>query len=457
MTSDDKLPNPSPNLLSIKASEGLKGETDHKYNNLSINLMLNVKAQNPEGVPVPKTNNLLPPLTISRRIQPLHPYNNQEPKNITYKQDQTFQTIQTIQASQTSSPSTFYPKLQAEPVNVLQTTPYAPAVHVGYQQHPPFHPFQSFIGQSGLGSHSGPREYIPVSAPVSTLGQAPYLQLGQQDINSVQIPYQHIGQPLEHQTHLALELDPLKEYKSGRRFRRRYNQIVRKYSCASPGCTKSYGSLNHLNTHIVTKKHGYRKSKADFQPHNYLEENSTPSQYYGETHSLPIYQPPISYPSDYNSGNYWYHPQQNGQPPPPPPQNGQSYPQPALPVGVRIPNSNGAPGYIYYPPGYSQPPSIGPGVMTSPMPGQLHQQQRPSLPPKQTYSVYSPMQQGLQQNYLQPQGIFYGSHTPPPPISTHPIQPPPKAKSAAEPLLQNSSNESLREDSNTSTNGSSSR
>lgn len=39
----------------------------------------------------------------------------------------------------------------------------------------------------------------------------------------------------------------------GRRFRRRYNQILRKYMCSFPGCSKSYGSLNHLNTHIVSK------------------------------------------------------------------------------------------------------------------------------------------------------------------------------------------------------------
>lgn len=50
-----------------------------------------------------------------------------------------------------------------------------------------------------------------------------------------------------------------------RRFRRRYYQIYRKYKCSFAGCTKSYGSLNHLNTHIVTKKHGLRKSKQDFK------------------------------------------------------------------------------------------------------------------------------------------------------------------------------------------------
>lgn len=69
------------------------------------------------------------------------------------------------------------------------------------------------------------------------------------------------------------------DIKPGRRFRRRYNQIVRHYSCSYPGCSKSYGSLNHLNTHIVTKKHGQRKSKSDFQS----EDNH-----------------------EYNSGNYWH-------------------------------------------------------------------------------------------------------------------------------------------------------
>ncbi|KAI5967814.1 uncharacterized protein KGF55_000046 [Candida pseudojiufengensis] len=56
-----------------------------------------------------------------------------------------------------------------------------------------------------------------------------------------------------------------KENNKGRRFRRRYNQINRRFPCSYPNCMKSYGSLNHLNTHIVSKKHGHRKAKADFQ------------------------------------------------------------------------------------------------------------------------------------------------------------------------------------------------
>lgn len=62
-----------------------------------------------------------------------------------------------------------------------------------------------------------------------------------------------------------------------RRFRRRYYQIVRKYKCTYPGCTKRYGLLNHLNTHIVTKKHGLRKSKADFKDVDLDEKEKTPT------------------------------------------------------------------------------------------------------------------------------------------------------------------------------------
>lgn len=51
-----------------------------------------------------------------------------------------------------------------------------------------------------------------------------------------------------------------------RRFRRRYNQIERRFGCLFSNCTKSYGLLNHLNTHIVTKKHGKRRAKCEFQP-----------------------------------------------------------------------------------------------------------------------------------------------------------------------------------------------
>lgn len=37
------------------------------------------------------------------------------------------------------------------------------------------------------------------------------------------------------------------------------NQIERLYSCSYPGCTKAYGTLNHLNAHITMQKHGPKR------------------------------------------------------------------------------------------------------------------------------------------------------------------------------------------------------
>ena len=44
-----------------------------------------------------------------------------------------------------------------------------------------------------------------------------------------------------------------------KRPRRRYDEIERLYHCSWPECTKSYGTLNHLNAHVVMQKHGPRR------------------------------------------------------------------------------------------------------------------------------------------------------------------------------------------------------
>ena len=44
-----------------------------------------------------------------------------------------------------------------------------------------------------------------------------------------------------------------------KRPRRRYNEIERLYHCSWPDCTKSYGTLNHLNAHVAMQKHGARR------------------------------------------------------------------------------------------------------------------------------------------------------------------------------------------------------
>ncbi|KAH9038291.1 hypothetical protein EDB84DRAFT_1397510 [Lactarius hengduanensis] len=50
-----------------------------------------------------------------------------------------------------------------------------------------------------------------------------------------------------------------------KRPRRRSDEIERIYNCSWTGCTKSYGTLNHLNAHIVMERHGSKRTSAEFQ------------------------------------------------------------------------------------------------------------------------------------------------------------------------------------------------
>ncbi|KAI9297345.1 hypothetical protein K502DRAFT_277195, partial [Neoconidiobolus thromboides FSU 785] len=47
--------------------------------------------------------------------------------------------------------------------------------------------------------------------------------------------------------------------------RRKYEEVQRLYFCIYPGCNKSYGALNHLNSHIVTKGHGKKRLPQEFE------------------------------------------------------------------------------------------------------------------------------------------------------------------------------------------------
>jgi hypothetical protein len=50
-----------------------------------------------------------------------------------------------------------------------------------------------------------------------------------------------------------------------KRPRHRYDEIERLYHCSWSGCTKSYGTLNHLNAHIVMQRHGNKRTPAEFK------------------------------------------------------------------------------------------------------------------------------------------------------------------------------------------------
>lgn len=51
-----------------------------------------------------------------------------------------------------------------------------------------------------------------------------------------------------------------------KRPRRRYDEIERLYHCSWPDCSKAYGTLNHLNAHVVMQKHGARRLPSGLFP-----------------------------------------------------------------------------------------------------------------------------------------------------------------------------------------------
>lgn len=50
-----------------------------------------------------------------------------------------------------------------------------------------------------------------------------------------------------------------------KRARRRFDEVERLYDCNYPGCTKGYGTLNHLNAHIAMQKHGPKRLPQEFK------------------------------------------------------------------------------------------------------------------------------------------------------------------------------------------------
>ncbi|RKP09727.1 hypothetical protein THASP1DRAFT_6198, partial [Thamnocephalis sphaerospora] len=50
-----------------------------------------------------------------------------------------------------------------------------------------------------------------------------------------------------------------------KRPRRRPEEIERLYTCDYPGCTKAYGTLNHLNAHVAMQQHGGKRLPFEFE------------------------------------------------------------------------------------------------------------------------------------------------------------------------------------------------
>lgn len=53
--------------------------------------------------------------------------------------------------------------------------------------------------------------------------------------------------------------------KPEKRKRKKFNEVERFYSCNHPNCNKSYGTLNHLNSHIFLQNHGRKRLPQEFK------------------------------------------------------------------------------------------------------------------------------------------------------------------------------------------------
>lgn len=58
---------------------------------------------------------------------------------------------------------------------------------------------------------------------------------------------------------------PLPGAQQQKRPRRRYEEIERIYHCNFQNCSKSYGTLNHLNAHVTMQKHGPKRTPEEFK------------------------------------------------------------------------------------------------------------------------------------------------------------------------------------------------
>ncbi|KAG0175216.1 hypothetical protein DFQ30_010991 [Apophysomyces sp. BC1015] len=84
-----------------------------------------------------------------------------------------------------------------------------------------------------------------------------------------------------------------------KRPRRKYHEVERLYHCSYPGCSKSYGTLNHLNAHVCMQGHGPKRHPVEFkelrkQWRKQKREQQHVSKKKNEDHAMP--QQPHSIP-----------------------------------------------------------------------------------------------------------------------------------------------------------------
>ncbi|KAI8642971.1 hypothetical protein BD408DRAFT_343244 [Parasitella parasitica] len=58
---------------------------------------------------------------------------------------------------------------------------------------------------------------------------------------------------------------PLPGLNQTKRPRRKFHEVERLYQCNFQECTKSYGTLNHLNAHVSMQRHGPKRQPSEFK------------------------------------------------------------------------------------------------------------------------------------------------------------------------------------------------
>ncbi|KAH3665874.1 hypothetical protein OGAPHI_004063 [Ogataea philodendri] len=58
---------------------------------------------------------------------------------------------------------------------------------------------------------------------------------------------------------------PSPSTETNKRKRRKAHEVQRLYKCNHESCQKAYGTLNHLNSHIMLQKHGQKRSPSEFK------------------------------------------------------------------------------------------------------------------------------------------------------------------------------------------------
>ncbi|KAI8067071.1 hypothetical protein BC940DRAFT_239335 [Gongronella butleri] len=165
-----------------------------------------------------------------------------------------------------------------------------------------------------------------------------------------------------------------------KRPRRKYDEVERLYHCSFPDCSKSYGTLNHLNAHICMQNHGPKRHPSEFKElrkmwrkqkregSNSSEKSASSSKHKGsdasdaaspimEAHVAatmstntnmtpsmihqPLPPPPpmpsIAPPHHHHPHHHHQHPYTHTEPPPPHPWMATTMPQPNMPHHQPVP------------------------------------------------------------------------------------------------------------------------